>query len=79
MLRMVGSCSFLATVFRCCLHSLLIHWDCGNLWYFVKYVFSMAVVSCVNLKVLDVCRLYPLAVRIPFSKSMSFGSTWLSS
>lgn len=51
------SCSLVATLLRCFIHILRMYIESGNFVYFVKYVFSMAVVSCVSLNVLDACPL----------------------
>jgi len=72
MFRMVWSCSFLATVLRCCLHIFCMYRLSGNFVYFAKYSLSMAVVSWVSLNVLLVCPLCPVAVNICVSKLMSF-------
>ena len=79
MVLSAGSCSFLAVLFLVFAHASCIHSDMGNFVYFAKYSFSMAVVSCVSLKVLDLWLLYPLAFSMPLSKSTSLYSTWLSS
>ena len=69
-----GLLSFLAALFLASRHASAIIWGRGkgcSLVYLCKYVLSISAVRCFSLKLRPLCPLFPAAVIIPCSVSMS--------